>query len=81
MGLQRRLRLVGDRSGASAMRNRARCRVCREVIESKHRHDFQVCKCWRESKGERGIAVDGGQDYTKRCGRIEDFEGVDDDIR
>lgn len=48
------------------MRNIAKCRKCGDVIESKHRHDFVWCEC-------KAIAVDGGQDYFKRCGNFEDF--------
>ena len=40
--------------------NKAKCKLCGDIIESKHRHDFVWCKC-----GE--IAVDGGKDYLKRC--------------
>ena len=40
--------------------NKAQCKLCGDIIESKHRHDFVWCKC-----GE--IAVDGGKDYAKRC--------------
>lgn len=47
-------------------RNRAKCRLCGDVIESKHRHDFVVCKCG-------SIFIDGGQDYC-RCGTLK--EGV-----
>lgn len=39
--------------------NKAKCKVCGDVIESKHRHDFVRCSC-----GE--ISVDGGKDYLKR---------------
>lgn len=42
------------------MRNRAKCKLCEDIIESKHLHDYVTCKC-----GE--IAVDGGQEYF-RCG-------------
>ncbi len=31
---------------------------CNEVLESKHRHDFQACKCGRSF-------VDGGDDYMR----------------
>ena len=41
------------------MRNRAKCKLCQEIIESFHRYDCVSCKC-----GE--ISVDGGQDYC-RC--------------
>ena len=40
-------------------RNRARCKACGSVIESKHRHDYVTCSCGQ-------IAVDGGLDYLKR---------------
>jgi len=39
--------------------NKAKCLICGEVIESKHRHDFQCCSCGN-------LCVDGGQDYFKR---------------
>ena len=38
------------------IRNRAKCRLCGDVIESKSVHDFVPCKC-----GE--IFVDGGHEY------------------
>ena len=45
--------------------NKAQCRKCLDIIESKHRHDFRWCKC-------KSIAVDGGLDYLKRSGEPED---------
>ena len=39
------------------MRNRAKCKLCNEIIESTMRNDYVSCKC-----GE--IAVDGGQEYS-----------------
>ena len=48
------------------IRNAAICRKCDDHIESKNRHDFVWCRCG-------AIAVDGGHDYLKRCGRIEDL--------
>ena len=39
--------------------NKAKCRLCGDIIESKHRHDYVECKC-----GE--ISVDGGKDYLRR---------------
>jgi hypothetical protein len=55
------------------MRNRARCRRCGDVIESRHRHDFVSCGC-------RAIFVDGGMDYL-RAGfdHPDDFEWMGDD--
>ena len=42
--------------------NRAKCKLCLEIIESENRHDYVTCKC-----GE--VSVDGGKDYLKRSGR------------
>lgn len=39
------------------LRNAAKCRLCGDEIESKHRHDFRRCAC-----GE--ISVDGGTWYV-----------------
>ena len=46
--------------------NKCQCRVCGDIIESKHRHDFVTCKCG-------AISVDGGQDYLRRCGEVENM--------
>jgi len=42
--------------------NKAQCKLCKDIIESKYRHDFVSCKC-----GE--IFVDGGRDYLRRGAR------------
>ncbi len=39
--------------------NKCMCRLCGDVIESKHGHDFVRCKC-----GE--IFTDGGKRYIRR---------------
>lgn len=46
---------------------KVRCKKCGDVVESKHRHDFQPCKCG-------AIFVDGGTDYTRLGGNPEDME-------
>lgn len=56
------------------MRNAIRCTFCGAVIESKHRHDYQLHTCqkmqedWERREGlDRAIiAVDGGKDYKRR---------------
>ena len=40
-------------------RNAIRCNACGEEIESRHRHDYVICKCG-------ACAVDGGHDYLRR---------------
>jgi len=47
--------------------NKIKCKKCGDVIESKHVHDFKYCKC-------KSVAVDGGKEYLKRLGNLEDFE-------
>ncbi len=39
-------------------RNRLKCLLCGDTIESKYRHDFQQCRC-----GE--AFVDGGKSYVR----------------
>lgn len=48
-------------------KNRARCRKCGDVIESKYRHDWKECKCG-------AIFVDGGKDYVRRGGDLAAIE-------
>ena len=47
------------------IKNAIQCKLCGEVIESKHVHDFVQCKCG-------ACAVDGGHDYLRRCYRDKD---------
>lgn len=55
------------------MKNRAKCKLCSDIIESFHRHDYVACKC-----GE--IAVDGGLDYFKAAAKDwRNFLRVDDE--
>ncbi len=50
------------RTRTKVLRNRAECRVCGDIIESTHGHDFVTCQC-----GE--ISVDGGHNYLRRCAK------------
>jgi len=43
------------------IRNRCRCRVCGDVIESRYGHDFVRCGC-----GCGATAADGGRAYVRR---------------
>lgn len=47
-------------------RNAVKCRHCGQVVESKTRHDLQVCQCGR-------VAVDGGKAYLRRLGNAGDY--------
>ena len=55
------------------MKNRAKCKLCKDVIESFHRHDYVSCSC-----GE--ISIDGGQDqYGASARDWANFLRVDDE--
>ena len=47
------------------IKNSIQCKLCGDVIESKHRHDLVKCKCG-------ACAVDGGHDYLRRCCKDKD---------
>ena len=42
------------------IKNAIQCKLCGDIIESKHVHDFVTCKCG-------ACSVDGGHDYLRRC--------------
>lgn len=46
---------------SNILANRAECKDCGDIIESKYRHDFVTCSCG-------AISVDGGKDYLRRVG-------------
>lgn len=48
------------------IKNAIRCNICGDEIESKHRHDFVICKCG-------ACSVDGGHDYLRRCAKDESY--------
>ena len=53
--------------------SKAKCLHCNTIIESKHRHDFVVCKCFSEAKN-KGIFLDGGNEYLRSGGNMEHFK-------
>lgn len=55
------------------MKNRAKCKLCGDIIESIHRHDMISCRC-----GE--ISIDGGNDYHRAIfNNKENFVSIDDE--
>ena len=51
------------------MGQKIKCKKCGDIIESKHRHDFVVCKC-------KSCYVDGGNDYSRIGGNPEEYEVI-----
>lgn len=49
------------------IRNAVRCKSCLAIIESKTTHDITFCSCGK-------VGVDGGHDYLRRVGSLEDYE-------
>lgn len=49
------------------IRNMIRCKKCGDIIESESIHDFKFCKCG-------AVAVDGGKDYLRRLGDLDNIE-------
>ena len=49
--------------------NTIRCRKCGDIIESLSVHDFKFCRCG-------AVAVDGGHDYLRRCGNLDEIEDL-----
>jgi hypothetical protein len=50
---------MATRTREVVVSNKAQCKLCNDVIESKSGHDFKYCSC-----GE--IFVDGGNEYLRR---------------
>ena len=46
------------------LKNMIKCKLCGDVIESKHTYDFVWCSC-------KSCAVDGGLSYLRRCYKEE----------
>lgn len=46
------------------IRNRAKCLLCGEIVESTYTHDYKRCGCG-------ALAVDGGHDYIRRTYKEE----------
>ena len=41
--------------------NRIKCNKCEDIIQSIHKHDFNMCSC-------KSVGVDGGISYLRRVG-------------
>lgn len=55
------------------LKNSIQCNKCKDILISEHRHDFKICSC-------NSVGVDGGVDYLKRTGKIEDWTDLSETI-
>lgn len=55
---QERIRRKQARINKTKVGPRVKCLKCKEVLQSKHRHDFVQCSCGN-------LFVDGGSDYLR----------------
>src|SRR5271166_4679007 len=54
------------------IKNRAKCKLCKDILESFHQHDYVTCTC-----GE--ISIDGGTSYWRCAAKNwENFLRLDD---
>lgn len=60
-------------------RNRAKCLNCGDIVESKSRHDWVTCSCFHNEANTRGFFLDGGGEYGRYGGCIEDIEWIEGD--
>ena len=51
------------------IKNAIKCKKCGDIIESKYTHNFVTCSCG-------ACSVDGGLDYLRRCGNLNDWEDL-----
>ena len=58
--------LTEQMTNTQIIQNELECKKCGDIIYSAYRHDFKYCKCG-------SVAVDGGMDYVRRVGKIEDI--------
>ena len=59
--------------------NKAKCKNCEDVIESKHRHDWVACSCFTNTEDCTGIFVDGGKAYYHYGGNFDNFIRIEED--
>ncbi len=53
-----------------------RCKNCQTVIMSLRRHDWVACHCYSNTEENTGIFIDGGRDYLRGGGRLENIESL-----
>lgn len=54
------------KTGSFISLNSIRCKHCGDTLVSSTVHDFKMCKCGK-------VGIDGGLEYLKRVGELEDI--------
>lgn len=62
-------------------KNRAKCKLCEEIIESKHSHDYVTCKCGEISIDGGPSTGDGGSCWRGRAKDYRNFLSIDNEGR
>lgn len=63
------LEKLGDAKVRRILSNKAQCKKCGDIVESKYTHNSKWCSCGT-------ISVDGGHKYLKRAIRGDDFDAI-----
>lgn len=53
--------------------NKIQCKNCGDIIESKNRHDWIACSCFKNTEDNQGVFVDGGKDYLRWGGNLDNI--------
>lgn len=61
--------------------SQAQCLNCKEIIESKYRHSFVTCSCFTNEIGNKGIYLDGGDEYIRAGGCLENFKLIQEIVK
>ena len=70
----RKLETIRQGDFMTIIRNKIRCKICGDIIESVSVHDFETCSCG-------ACSVDGGHYYLKRSAASpDDYEELSEII-
>lgn len=61
-------------------KNKARCKNCDDIIESKYRHDWVKCSCFEDKEDTLGIFLDGGNAYWRCGGNFKNIERMYEEL-
>jgi len=53
--------------------NRIKCANCGDILVSRNRHDWVACSCFGNGNENLGCFVDGGNEYCRLGGKLENI--------